>query len=246
MPGSPRHNPHRAWPPTTRPPPPGAPDPTPTIKSDRPAKTINPLPNPPHHNPPAPQLADNNHNWYLEAMASPDWPLTSHAALSYTLGVRVIRTFGPRWSLITGLQYSRINLKYQLDSLSFVFPHHYDNIDLPLLAGYHLTVAHPERLDPTINAGVIFNLYTKYASQAGVNTSRLNIGTSLYLGLNLAQALTDRLSLFEEPYIRYQLSNKVLNYSSLPPQRISVAGVFLGIRYEFKKSSRMDCPPTQK
>jgi hypothetical protein len=178
-------------------------------------------------------------------MASPDWPLTPHAALSYTLGIRVIRTFGPRWSLITGLQYSRINLKYQSDSLSGILPHHYNNIDLPLLAGYHLTVAHPERLDPTINAGIVLNLYSSYVGQAGFYTSRGNIGLSLYLGLNLAQALTDRLSLFEEPYVRYQLSNMVAN-PYLPPQRISVAGVFLGIRYEFKKSTRLDCPPIQK
>jgi hypothetical protein len=175
-------------------------------------------------------------------MASPDWPLTSHAALSYTLGIRVIRTFGPRWSLITGLQYSRINLKYQSDSLSYVTPHHYNNIDLPILAGYHLTVTHPERLDPTINAGVVFNLYSRYGE---VYMPRGKIGVSLYLGLNLAQSLSDRLSLFEEPYLRYQLSNMVDN-PYLPPQRISVAGVFLGIRYAFKKSSRLDCPPTQK
>jgi hypothetical protein len=98
-------------------------------------------------------------------------------------------------------------------------------------------------LNATINAGVVFNLYSRHDGRLysqPIHPYLNSSGFSFYLGMNLVQPMNDRFSLIAEPYIRHQLSNMI--GPILPPQRIDVAGIFVGIRYSFKRPAPWNCP----
>lgn len=191
-----------------------------------------------------------NKNWFLELYASPDIPFfeitqgsatmsntTKRAPASYTIGIKVSRYFAKRFFVKTGIQYSQINEKF-LDSIFLV--DHYRSIDIPFLIGYDLSNDH---FKTTINAGIIYNLYTWYKGQTyfgsqglidinAANIYKHNTGISLYVGLSFAKLINDKIQLFAEPYFRYRLS-----YMTKPQapfnQKINVAGISFGVKYNF-------------
>ena len=98
--------------------------------------------------------------WSLDLYASPDYSMARgepnvKTKLSYTVGLRVNRSFGTHFSGRIGIQFSHTyyNLK---DSSAYSSPY-LMSIDLPLLAGY---ACRNETLGMSINAGLVFNLYS--------------------------------------------------------------------------------------
>lgn len=202
------------------------------------AKKIIPPPLP-RHSPglDCPILRNKEGRWYLDGYASPDLPFsTQRAGLSYTFGLRLERTFKGGISAIVGLQYSRVNLKsYPNDTLYSILADHFNNIDLPLLIGYEKGNADYKA---AIHAGIIYNIHSFPGGPAynqAAHIYRSHTGISGYLGLDLIKSVNDRLSLFAEPYFRYQSSARA--GSGIPPtQKINTGGVMIGIRYDFKKN----------
>ena len=90
-----------------------------------------------------------------------------------------------------------------------------------------------ERFKIAIRGGAIVNLHS-WPTVPGFYGpyDRTNIGISLYLGMNLIQQLNERLTLFAEPYYRYQLSNML---NAPLSEKIDVGGLFIGIRYSLKQ-----------
>ena len=178
-----------------------------------------------------------NHNWSLDGYASPDWPFASKEAVhqqmlfSYTTGVKLSRAFGQHFSGTIGLQYSELKSKTSYSDSSLV-PRitHFSSssIDIPLLIGYHITKSH---FGADVNTGVFFNANTSGAPY------KQHTGLSLYLGLDIAGKVNDRISLFAGPYFRYRLSNMVDDAYSFT-SKVHVAGLSIGLRYNFKKSKK--------
>jgi hypothetical protein len=169
-------------------------------------------------------------------MASPDYLFNIRqdnqlAKFSYTAGIRLTKVFHSGFLATVGLQYSRISLKGISDSL-FSRTNGFKNIDLPLLIGYETA---SNRFKVAIRGGAIVNIHSwPLHAESAAPYYRTNTGISLYLGLNVIQQLNDRLTLFAEPYYRYQLSDML---NSPLSEKIDVGGLFIGIRYDLKQFS---------
>ncbi len=158
--------------------------------------------------------------------------------LSYTLGLRLNKSFSRHFSGTIGFQYSRINAITISDTLGPTGPEHLNGIDIPLLIGYRWE---NDYFQTTINSGIIFNIYSWYKGQLfnfpDDSLYKRNTGISLYLGLNLARQISNKLTLFTEPYFKYRLSN--MGTALLPfERRINVSGLLLGLRYYPGKKGR--------
>ena len=117
----------------------------------------------------------------------------------------------------------------------------YSSFDIPLLIGYETNGS--SSFKASVTSGVIFNIHSAYKgymvdstlkavniNDAGAYKSQM--GTSLYFSLGLSKKISDNLSLFGEPYIRYRLSS--MTQPSQPfNQKIHSAGLSLGVRYKF-------------
>ena len=187
-----------------------------------------------------PILHKKRGDWYLDVYISPDFPFTAQrSGLSYSAGFRLEKTFKGGFSAMAGLQYSRVNLRsYPNDSLYATMADHFDNIDLPLLIGYEYKNAD---FTIAIHAGIIYNIHSYPGGphyDPGVHSYIGHTGTSGYLGLDFIKPLNNQLSLFAEPYFRYQPSARS-NSSLMTTQLINTAGAMLGIRYNFKKPGAM-------
>ena len=173
----------------------------------------------------------NDRKWYLDLYASPDYPIThgyAQSKLSYTLGVRINRSFGQHFSVKTGIQYSQINLVGSDSSIGGAILH-INRLDLPVLAGYSFGKAD---IKTTINGGVIFNLSSSVSPESAQGYFENNLGLSLYLGVNFETKINDKFSLFGEPYYRYQLTS--MTVSSVPIIKfIDIVGINIGARYYF-------------
>ena len=192
-----------------------------------------------------------NKNWFLDLYASPDIPFNIISSsgspifvdfmkqnfktqISYTVGARVGISFAKHFSAKAGFQYSQINAKFN-DSIPIV--DRYRSIDIPFLIGYD--IENPD-FKTTINAGVIFNLYSSYKGRiidsngvAEINVANIykhNTGLSLYIGLNFAKRLNNKIQLFTEPYFRYRLSYMTKPHAPFN-QKINIAGVSFGLKY---------------
>lgn len=192
-----------------------------------------------------PPLKSNN--WAFEIYASPDIPFNDISAgnssaadyfrrniklgLSFTIGAKVSVYFSKYFSIKTGFQYSQIP---QTNNDSLVIPNRFRKIDIPLLIGYDICNTH---FKTTINTGVIFNLYSWDIAEYRTNIYKHNDGISLYLGLNFSKPISSRFEIYSEPYFRYALS--YMTNSQAPfNQKINVAGLSLGIRYNFIKKKQ--------
>ncbi|HEV8084514.1 MAG TPA: hypothetical protein VGP55_15005 [Chitinophagaceae bacterium] len=195
-----------------------------------------------------------NKNWLLEIYASPDIPFfeitarnasiveyinrTHKIQTSFTVGVRVSRSFAEYFSIKTGFQYSRINEKFP-DSGFIKNVNRYRSIDIPIFIGYDITNVN---IKTTLNVGLIFNLYSWYKGRTidtigtvdinAPNIFKHNTGISLYAGVSLAKSISNKLQIFAEPYFSYRLS-----YMTKPrapfKQKINIAGLSFGLKYNF-------------
>jgi hypothetical protein len=173
--------------------------------------------------------------WSLDLYASPDYPIDHKpqeyikGQLSYTVGLRLNRSFGKRFSAKIGIQFSQLN--YVLpDSSASAGNYRLSRLDIPVLGGYSWG---NETLGMTVNAGVIFNLYSKLGT-GQFDYINSNTGLSLYLGFYFSKHVNKRIDIFSEPYYRYQLSSMV-NSPNYFPKYIDVVGLSFGVRYHFKK-----------
>lgn len=117
---------------------------------------------------------------------------------------------------------------------------HYSSLELPVLVGYE---TNGDKFKAAISAGVIFNLHSWYngsivdtfynaTSIKDFDPYKNNMGLSLYFGVGLSRKLSERASLFAEPYLQYRLGN--MTKSSAPfTQKINLGGLSLGVKYKF-------------
>jgi hypothetical protein len=181
---------------------------------------------------------NNGNKWSLDLYASPDYPIDYGekyvtGKLSYTAGVRLNRSFGNRFSGKIGLQFSKMNYNFT-DSNSRSGADQLRSLDLPVLAGYSWG---DRSFGMTVNAGVVFNLYSWSRGDSLSYSSyyfKTNTGLSLYLGVHLEKQINERLSIFTEPYYRYRLSSMTVSTVYFL-KFIDVAGISFGARYYFKK-----------
>jgi hypothetical protein len=117
----------------------------------------------------------------------------------------------------------------------------YRSFDIPVILGYEWG---NDEWRGSINAGVIFNirswqqgdmLDTSYIPVAFDKTSspvfKHNIGLGLYAGAALIKPIGNRLDVFAEPYMRYNISS-MTNSSSPFNQKFHIIGINFGIRYK--------------
>ncbi|HTB25708.1 MAG TPA: hypothetical protein VK711_10065 [Puia sp.] len=173
----------------------------------------------------------DNPKWFLDLYASPDYPFVSpppedeQSKLSYAIGIKLNRSLGKHFSIKTGIQYSQVIIIG--DSVgSPENPLHLKRLDLPVLAGYLIGNGN---LKTTINGGFVFNLYTWPHGFFKTNT-----GVSLYLGVNFETKISEKFSLFGEPYYRYQLTSMTVSSVAIM-KFIDIVGINIGARYYFKK-----------
>jgi hypothetical protein len=180
--------------------------------------------------------------WYLDLYISPDLPLNSQVAnpyflvqeqmkLSYSIGLKLNRSFGKHFSGKIGLEYAQINFSLSDSNGSNTYKNHLRSLDLPVLAGYSIG---NDKFKATLDAGLVFNLYSWYKGDSLTNYFKTNTGLSLYIGLNFEEKVSDRISVFGEPYYRYRLSSMTINIVEFN-KFIDVVGISLGARYYFKK-----------
>jgi hypothetical protein len=124
------------------------------------------------------------------------------------------------------LQYSKANVKMD-SATAILYPRYFNNIDLPVLIGYKVG---NDRFQLSVNGGAIFNLFSHAVSPVGWGWPN-RTGPSAYLGLDFARAVSDRLSLFAEPYGRCLFTD----YKSLLPSSTYTGGALIGIRYNFMR-----------
>jgi hypothetical protein len=170
-----------------------------------------------------------NGKWYLDLYASPDYPIifpheSEQSKLSYTIGIRLNRSLGKHFSVKTGIQYSRLNMG-EADSGRANL--NLNRLDIPVLAGYSIG---NQNLKTTINGGAIFS----WPLDGGSDFFTTNTGVSLYLGINFEEKINEKISLFAEPYYRYQLTNMTASTISFI-KFVDVVGINIGVRYYFKK-----------
>jgi Outer membrane protein beta-barrel domain len=170
----------------------------------------------------------NNGKWYLDLYASPDYPIVSphemeQSKISYSIGIKINRSLGKHFSIKTGIQYSQINIAERDSGTDII---HLKRLDMPILAGYSFGNGN---LKAMVNGGVFINLYSWSNWFFKSNT-----GVSLYLGVNLEKKINEKISVFAEPYYRYQLTN-MTGDTIIFTKFVDVVGVNIGVRYHFKK-----------
>jgi|ERR1700722_1693406 len=196
------------------------------------------------------ESTSKNSRWDLDVYGSPDIVFLNRINItdpffgqfvslyklqpSYTFGFRLSKLFGKHFSTKIGLQYSRINDKFTPDYPSTSFTNHLNSLDMPLLIGYETG---NDNFKIAINAGAIFNIdswYNQTTFDSAGMIYKKHTGASLYIGLDLAKKINEKISLFIEPYFRYRLSNMAIDDQAFT-EKIDVGGVSLGVRYRFKK-----------
>ncbi len=185
---------------------------------------------------PEPEKNLHNRKWFLDLYVSPDYPIIhpqeeyEQSKLSYSIGIKLNRSLGKHFSVKTGIQFSQVNIGGD-DSLTQGNTLHLMRLDLPVLAGYSLG---NDNLRTTFNGGLVLNLYSWLSGTYLQDFFKTNTGLSVYLGVNFDTKINERISVFAEPYYRYQLTP--MTVSSISNLKfIDVVGINIGARYFFKK-----------
>lgn len=172
----------------------------------------------------------------LDAFGAPEYFTLKVFGLSYGAGFRATVVFKNHWTFTTGLQYLRIDVTGKgKDSADNWPPGTIKNLHLPLLLGY--TTAN-ERFTFSANAGILLSLYAHNSGEmtyTGLWPNRN--GLSALLGLNFATHVTNKVSIFAEPYLKCwfpQPRNQFLGPTPtiFPPKAWST-GLMLGVRFNF-------------
>ena len=179
----------------------------------------------------------------VDAFGAPEYFTARIFGFSYGAGARVTVVYKKHFTLTTGVQYLRVNVKGTEGTSgasgtngNIDFPSGYiHNVHLPLLLGY---TTGDDRFTFSAHAGVLFSLYAHSGGEMTYTGAWSNRdGASAYLGLNFASHVTSRISVFAEPYVKswdYQPRHQFLPFtpSSLPNPAWSV-GLMVGVRYDF-------------
>lgn len=165
---------------------------------------------------------------HLDVFAGPEHFTWNTVGLSFGAGAQLTLVFKNHWTVTSGLQYQRINVNHvgQVDSISGLLPGYFSNLQIPLLFGY--TMAN-DRYSLAVKAGPIWNLASQAHRSLANADNWPNHSWNAYLGINFSSRVTDRISLFAEPYVRCWFPPGDIR---LPPQLWST-GLMLGIRYNF-------------
>ena len=175
---------------------------------------------------PDPENIKKNSGWFVEAYFSPDYLFTSNRqGFSYSAGVRFGTTFKDRFSVMTGLQFSHVSLGGNLDS---ALSQQFNNIDIPLLLGYRLGSSD---VTTYFHMGLIWNLHSQAVITDYGIRYRNNTGLAFFSGVDFLKRLSNHWSVFAEPHVRYQLTNRTANLLQSP----DLGGVLLGVRYNFTR-----------
>ena len=148
-------------------------------------------------------------------------------------GIRAGRFFTEHIYAQMGLRYSRTYLSFP-DSLVGYDPGYVNSFDLPIFFGYRFSDG---LFQPSINAGIVLNLYTWPNKGAVANSHtdiRKNTGVAAYLGIGLTRPLNSRFCIFAEPFYQYRLLTSI-NNNPFYPMRMNVFGVTAGMKYFFRK-----------
>ncbi len=199
---------------------------------------------------------ETSQRFFLYLFVSPDLPLAHVSAadktyqqlrnsqasmqLSYSAGARLRINISSRLSWNTGVQYSQVNEKIQMQNKTSF--NHYKSMDVPVLAGYQV---YKNKFEIDVNGGIILNISSSYkgyiSSSAGepvnirqANVYRNNMALSYYGGLHIVFNPNHKTSLFGEPYFRYQ-PRSIANSFQPFEEKIQKAGLLLGARYHFTK-----------
>ena len=165
----------------------------------------------------------------LDLFGAPEYFTWNTIGLSYSTGARVTVIFKNHWTITTGLQFEKVNVNHvkEIDSLSGLLPGKFNNFHIPLLLGY---TTGNDRFSLSVNAGVLFSLYTQAnGSLSQADNWPSHEGISSYLGVNFSSHITNKVSLFAEPYLKCWY---IPGDQRLPPQLWST-GVIVGLRYNF-------------
>lgn len=119
---------------------------------------------------------------------------------------------------------------------------HYNSINVPLLVSYERG---NNKFKIAVTAGAVINVYTWYKGYmldtalkpVPINSQHFlkhNTGIGLYAGINAVKTFGKNFSFFAEPHIQYNLSNMTTSRAPFK-QKISAAGISLGIRYNVEK-----------
>lgn len=126
---------------------------------------------------------------------------------------------------------------------------YYRSIELPVMVGYEWG---NETLKTSVNAGLIASLSSWYEGSTFTPGNQLisvkgdngnsgvyktSLGMSLYGSIAFIKPVTERMDVFAEPYLRYNLSNLGTNNLGFS-QKFGAVGLSLGIRYRFNNGGQ--------
>jgi hypothetical protein len=164
----------------------------------------------------------------LDVFGAPEYFTLSTFGLSYGAGIRMTYVYKGHWTLTSGLQYLRIGLPGTTkDSARYLPAGTIKNIHLPILLGYTMG---NQRFTFSANAGILLSLYAHAAgkvTETGWYWPNRN-GLNALLSLDFASRVTDRFSIFAEPYMKCWYPP----YMHFPSQVWST-GLMLGVRFDF-------------
>jgi hypothetical protein len=150
----------------------------------------------------------------------------------------VVRSPGDTLFVRDTMFYEQSGTRYRTTYNRFRF------IDVPLIFSYEF--GNPELMHFAVNAGPVFNIVSFYSGEvmdttyrplpistksgSNANNWRSNIGMGVFASVSIYKKLNERIHLFGEPYVRYNL-NPVTQQGNFVKQRYMVTGMQLGIRY---------------
>lgn len=125
-----------------------------------------------------------------------------------------------------------------------IVSNHFKSFDIPITIGYQFG---NDDLKFGINAGVLFNISSWYQgvildtslatvtlNKTGNMQYKTKLGLGLYGGISVVKTLGDDLSLFFEPYFRYNLSNMTTDQAPYR-QKFSLGGLSIGLRWNLNR-----------
>jgi hypothetical protein len=168
-------------------------------------------------------------SWRFDGFASPEYFTFKGFGFSYGAGARATLILKDHFTITTGLQYLKVDVtaRSTYDSLNQLFPGIFNNIQLPVFFGY---TTGNDRFSFTANAGMILSVYSDAKGRLKDEGWPNRNGPSAYIGFNFATRVSDRLSIFAEPYFKCWYPQR----SQDLPARLYSTGISLGLRLNIR------------